>query len=78
MPSPERVQRFRVVFRDIAGVTYQYYVCTWFGAHKALVIAAITHDHAVASSKRVYDVADVALVDGDAPAGTDLVDRNEW
>jgi hypothetical protein len=74
----QQVEPFRIVFRDIAGVSYRYYVCTLLGERKALVIAATFHDRTVAETNRVYEVADLTRVDGDKPERSDLVDRAEW
>ncbi len=78
MSHGQPVERFRIVFRDIEGASYRYYVCTLLGERKALVIAATFHDRTVADTNRVYEVAELALVDGDTPDGSDLVDRAEW
>jgi hypothetical protein len=62
----DQIERFRIVFRDLAGTSHPYYVCTLRGEQKALVIAATFHDRPVADTNRVYEVADLARVDGDA------------
>ena len=75
---PDIAQRFRVVFEDIRGVEYRYYVYTIFGERKAIVIAAEFHHRELPLENRVYAVPEVARVDGDRPESTDLVDRNEF
>ena len=83
LPDNERQRlegkRYRITVATLDRRRFTYHVSSCLDDRKALVIASEVHHRSnPALSDRVYEVIEVAKVEGNVPDGTDLCDRAEW